>query len=225
MTEGGSNLAAGVRSDGAVVEANPSARLPREFVYSPLDETAGRDGVLVLYRLFWLPLVLATAGGRIAGSVGAIAGLLGGVAYAVRAWRTRKRTVRGAVLTVANKMVTVTIRGARVVYECFGLAELADVTLELKTIERVMDGASALPALRLINSRVGPKVDTARILLVDAEGREVCLTDEYWPHSEAIQSMGKMRSFLRKHGWVPEGERPLAELRSQRGGGPVGGEH
>jgi hypothetical protein len=87
------------------------------------------------------------------------------------------------------------------------LSHLADVALDVKTIERVSDGGGAIPALRLIDSKVGPKVDTARIILVDGDGREVCLTEDYLPHSMATDSLGKIRVFLRKNGWIPEDER------------------
>ena len=48
----------------------------REFVYAPLNKVGGDGGLLVLYRLFWLPVMLTTAAGWIAGSVGANAGLV-----------------------------------------------------------------------------------------------------------------------------------------------------
>jgi hypothetical protein len=181
----------------------------RKFVYAPVNATRGRHGVLVLYLLFWLPLMTSTIGAWIAGSKGAMAGLFAGAVCALWTWRARKN-VGGAVLTVDGQSLTVAIRGRHTVYASLPLSNLANVALDLKTIERVMDGGAAIPALRLIDSKVGPKIDTARIVLVDGDGREVGLTEEYLPHSEATDSLGKIRVFLRKNGWVPEDERETA---------------
>jgi hypothetical protein len=173
-----------------------------------VNETGGRDGVLVLYRLFSLPIVLATAAACFAGSAGAVAGLAAGAVYGVWSWRARKKA-GGAVLQVEGDVVRVAIRGRRIIRD-IRLGDLDDVTLDVKTIERVMDGSSVLPAVRLIDSQVAPKVDTARIVLVDTEGQELRLTDEYLPYSDATDSLGRIRLFLRKHGWVPEDEREIA---------------
>jgi hypothetical protein len=70
-----------------------------------------------------------------------------------------------------------------------------------------MDGDGAIPAMRFIDAKVGPKVDTARIVLIGASGREVRLTEDYLSHMHATEWMGKIRVFLRKHGWLPEDER------------------
>ena len=61
--------------------------------------------------------------------------------------------------------------------------------------------------MRFIDAKVGPKVDTARIVLVSASGRQVTLTQDYLAHMSATEWLGKIRVFLRKHGWLPEDER------------------
>jgi hypothetical protein len=177
-----------------------------QFVYAPRNKIGHDGGLLVLYRLFALPVMLTTAAGWIAGSAGAIAGLLGSAAAVLWTWRARKR-VGGAVLCVEGDVLTVAIRDRHITYESLQLEDLADVTLNLKTIERVVDGDSAIPAMRLVSPKVGPRLDTAQIVLVDTSGREVLLAEDYLPHFEATDWLGRIRVFLRTNGWVPEDER------------------
>jgi hypothetical protein len=185
----------------------PEARPARELVYEANDETARRsDGMSALFRHFSLPLLLAGVVGWLAGPVAATAALAGAAAYSVWSWRSRKR-LGGAVLTVDRDVLAIELREKRPTYDRVSLGDLADVVLQIKTIERVMDGGSAIPAVRFIDSKVAPKVDTARIVLVRASGEEVPLTSEYLPHMHATEWLGKIRTFLRKHGWVPEDER------------------
>jgi hypothetical protein len=108
-------------------------------------------------------------------------------------------------------VLTVALQGPRARSTRFPLSELANVTLELKTIQRVVDGPSAIPAVRFIHSTVAPELHIARIVLVATGGREVRLTEEYLPHFDATDWLGKIRVFLRKQGWVPEDERDLPE--------------
>lgn len=92
------------------------------------------------------------------------------------------------------------MRGRHRLQDRFLLGDLVDVTLDLKTIQRVTDGNSMIAAVRLIDSKVGPAIENARVILVGACGREVRLTEEYLPHYEATASLGRIRVFLRKHG-------------------------
>jgi hypothetical protein len=180
---------------------------PRELTYDATDEGAGRgDGMLVLFRHVSLPLLACAAAGWLGGQIVGLAALGGAGAYSVWAWRNRKKR-GGAVLAVRDAELVVNVRGRRALQESFALRELADVTLDVKTIQRVSEGSSAIPAMRFIDSKVGAKVDTARIVLVGPGGREVPLTDEFLPHMHATEWLGKIRSFLRKNGWVPDDER------------------
>ena len=177
-----------------------------QFVYGPLNKVGPDGGMLVLYGLSGLPFMLTTAAGWIAGSAWAIAGLVGCAAAVLWTWRAGKR-VGGAVLSVEGGVLTVALRDRHIIYESLQLVDLADVTLNLRTIERVVDGDSAIPAMRLVSPRVGPNLDTAQIVLVDTGGREVVLAEEYLPHFEATDWLGRIRVFLRTNGWVPEDER------------------
>jgi hypothetical protein len=185
----------------------PEARPPRELVYEAIDESARRaDGLSALFRHFSLPFLLAMLVAWLAGPAAATAALVGAAAYSAWSWRSRKRG-GGAVLTVDRDVLAIELRDKRPTCDRVRLGDLADVALQIKTIERVTDGGSVIPAVRFIDSKVGPKVDTARIVLVRASGQEVPLTSEYLPHMHATEWMGRIRTFLRKHGWVPEDER------------------
>jgi hypothetical protein len=164
------------------------------------------DGQLALVRHVSMPMLLAAVSGWVLGPVAGTAALTGGLAYSVWAWKTRKK-IGGAVLRIDEGVLVVTRSSKSARDDRFRLDDLADVALDIKTIQRVMEGGSAIPAVRFIDATVGPKVDTARIVLVSQSGVEVRLTDEYLPHFAAAEWMGKIRVFLRKSGWVPEDER------------------
>jgi hypothetical protein len=182
--------------------------------------------MVALVRHVSLPMMLVPLAGWLAGTEGAAAAFFGGAAYSVIVWRSRKR--------VANSVLRVTGEGdvAKLTIEfverrpwCeehFPLGEVADVVLDVKEIEPVIDGNSSLPGVRLVNTKLGPKVDIARIVIVDVTGRSVELTKEYLPYAHVIDSFGKIRVFLRKWGWVPEDERPANVV--DEPGGSVEGE-
>jgi hypothetical protein len=188
-------------------EREPEVQPPRELIYDATDETAGRaDGMSALFRHVSLPIIVCMVATWLAGSGVGTAALVGAVVYSVWSWRTRKKR-GGAVLRIERNVLSVEIRADRELHDRIRLGDLADVVLDTKTIERVQDGTSAIPGMRLIDSKVGPKVDTCRIVLVGTGGREVLLTKEYLPHMHATEWLGKIRTFLRKHGWEPESER------------------
>ena len=54
-----------------------------------------------------------------------------------------------------------------------------------------------------------PEVDQKRIMLVGKTG-SVPLTEAYLASVDVTEWFGKIRVFLRKHGWVPESEREPA---------------
>jgi hypothetical protein len=179
--------------------------VPRELDYAPMDESAGRDGQLALVRHVSMPLFGAVVGAWLIGPLGGAVALVMAIAASVWMWRTRKKAA-GARLRVDGDVLSVSlVRSGR--EESFRLDDLANVELDTKTIERVMEGGSAIPAMRFIDAKIGPKVETARIVLVSESGRQVWLTEEYLPHFDATEWLGKIRVFLRKHGWVPEDER------------------
>ncbi len=86
------------------------------------------------------------------------------------------------------------------------LSAVRDVEIERKGIERATDkqrfGPVAAPT-ELLGAR-----DVARIVVVlDEPGAPVRLTDDYALVSMCMEQFGKVRTFLRRHGWKPVGER------------------
>ena len=134
------------------------------------------------------------------------AGLVGMIASAVAVvWGFKRGGKRGIVLSVDAGTVIVTERGKP--RDRFSLEELVNVRLDIKTIQRVQEGSGMVAATRFIDTTVGPELDTARIVLIAKDGRELALTEEFLPHLDSSEWLGKIRVFLRKHGWVPEDER------------------
>jgi hypothetical protein len=58
----------------------------------------------------------------------------------------------------------------------------------------------------VLEAQALPTVDEQRIVLVCATGC-VPLTESHLASVEVTEQFGKMRVFLRKHGWTPESER------------------
>jgi len=95
------------------------------------------------------------------------------------------------------------------------LDELLDVYLDTETIQRVQERPGPVPELRFINATVGGELDTARVAL-EFQRETFFLTKERVSHLDSSEWSGKIRRFLRKHGWVPEDERKTSQ--NQRGG-------
>jgi hypothetical protein len=174
-----------------------------ELVFDP--EVRGRRmGGVAALRAWGLPVVVAGALAAVAGPGAGLGGLLASVA-AVAWWHRSPRS--GFVLTVDEGILRVFARGSKRAKVTLPLAELANVVLDTRTTHPVVEGASAIPAMRLIDSRVAPEVDIARIALVDGAGGTFLLGDDYLAHMEAVEWFGKVRTFLRKQSWLPESER------------------
>jgi hypothetical protein len=164
------------------------------------------DGSRALFRHFSLPLLVALLAGWLVNPLAVLPVLAVAGAYSAWSWRTRKRA-GGAVLRVEQGVLHVEIEGSSALLDRFRLGDLSDVALDTRTIRRVNEGSALNPAARFINTTVGGDLDVARIVLVGAGGRRVALTDEHLAYSETAEWLGKIRTFLRKHEWVPEKER------------------
>jgi hypothetical protein len=121
----------------------------------------------------------------------------------------RRRSVKAlpqSVLTIRNAQLLVSDGSGRQLLDV-PLAELEDVSLDTKTIQKVQENlSSGIPELRFIDSRVGPAIDNSRIELVTAE-RTITLTEHYTSSTDATEWFGKIRRFLRQHDWQPLNER------------------
>ncbi len=154
--------------------------------------------------------------GTVAGAVAAAAGqaevgaavILGSAAVGFWRWR-RAPDVSGLVLRVEDGVLDVTVRGTNEVVARTRLVDLSNVCLDTKSIRKVEPGRDVVPAVQFINSQVGPEIDVARILLEIDAGvpSTVRLTEAFLAHTDSVEWVGKIRVFLRSHGWVPEDER------------------
>jgi hypothetical protein len=144
-------------------------------------------------------VLLATLG-REAWSVGVM-----GTAILRAIWQWRKGEKEGGIrLTSVGQELFVNLGGS--VPLRIRLSALRTVVLDSKTINKAQrevrpDGIIAI-------SRRAIAVDVSRIVFVLAEPEEPFpLTEEYVSQSDCFEWLGKIRMFLRLHGWVPEDER------------------
>lgn len=180
---------------------------PRELVYEAIDRDAERGSAVLFFQLFSVPALVGVVLATVTTPMLGLAGMIGSGALVV--WlrrRTKKRF--GVVLRVEEGKLSVLSRDGRRALGTLRLREVDDVGLEIKKIQRVQEGDSPIPAVRFIDTRIAPEVDTARIVVVGRDGEErIVLTEQYLAHMDATEWLGKIRVFLRKHGWVPEDER------------------
>jgi hypothetical protein len=175
--------------------------IPRTFTFHSVDH-GSKLGGFVVFQTMSLPIVL----GVTVAFVSTIAGILVfavGVFLMILWWR--RRTVGEAFLLQVDDGCLHVRSGARAIAS-LPLHELDAVNLDTKTIQRVEEGSSAIPAMRFADARVGLEVDTCRLVLC-ATNTRVVLGEKYIAHMDAIESLGKIRVFLRKNGWLPKSER------------------
>jgi hypothetical protein len=184
---------------------------PDELVYAPADP---ERHVGPLRRAIQASAAAALVGGlliaRDATPLGVALMVLAG-GWGMWQWR-RTADVNGVVLRVADGELEVTPRGSSAAMLRIRLPELRDVQLDTKTIRKVGPDRRTVHALPWTLSSVGPEIDVARITLVpDGARPPVHLTDAYLAHIESVQWLGRIRAFLRGHGWLPEDERGADE--------------
>jgi len=183
--------------------SRPEAELPpRELVYAAEDRADRRRlGTLAIPLVAAPVLALALLSAFVSELLG-VAAFAASTAAVVWWWRRAWRP-QSIVIRVERSDLQVRIAGS---LRTMRLDDLVDVALDIKTIQRVVDGNSPIPALRFADTRVGPEVDTARIVLVGRD-EQTPLTEAYLAHMDATEWLGKIRVFLRKHGWLPDDER------------------
>ena len=154
--------------------------------------------------------------GTVGGAVAAAAGLpevgagiiLGSAAVGFWRWR-RAPDVAGVLFRVEDGVLVVSVRGTNQVLARTRLVDLRNVSLDTKSIRKVEPGRDVVPAVQFINNQVGPEIDVARILL-EIKGSvptTIRLTEAFLAHTDSVEWVGKIRVFLRSHGWLPEDER------------------
>lgn len=184
------------------IDARDAAEAPpSELVYAATDTSRGKKGLATLQFLM-LPVATGIILGLVASPMTALVGMVIGTGASVYWWKTSK-DAGGAHLRVEARDLFLTLHGDKPWRVSLG--DIVDVELDIKTIQRVQDGSALIPSTMAIDSKVGAETDTGRIVLVTKK-RRVHLTDEYVAHMDAVEWMGKIRVFLRKHGWVPDAE-------------------
>lgn len=184
------------------IDARDAAEAPpAELVYAASDASRGKKGLATLQFLM-LPVATGIVLGFVASPTTALLGMVLGAAASIYWWKTSK-DAGGAHLRVEGRDLFLTLRGDKPWRVPLG--DIVDVELDIKTIQRVQDGSALVPSTMAIDSKVGAETDTGRIVLV-TEKRRVALTDDFVAHMDAVEWMGKIRVFLRKHGWVPDAE-------------------
>ena len=187
--------------------AEKPARKPAsnsELVYAASDASRRGSSVVVMFQLFSAPLIVGLILSQVAGSTAALVGMIAAAGVAIWWWK-RAPHAGGVVLRVDGGELYVLSANRKVEKERFALDDV-DVVLDTKTIQKVQEGGSAIPAMRFIDATVGPELDTARIVVVGGR-RRLPLTEDYVAHMDATEWFGKIRVFLRKNGWLPVDER------------------
>ncbi|MCL2449975.1 MAG: hypothetical protein FWD17_13595 [Polyangiaceae bacterium] len=178
-------------------------RAPRpELVYRAADGHGTRRALAVV------TVAATTAGGLVGTVLPALSLCFLGSALALAAWRWRQGPEeRRVVLRVDRGVLRVTAHPDRVLLQA-SLPDVSNVTLDIRTIHATPQADALVPGLGLAPTVVGPELDVARIVIeVNDRPDSIRLSDAYVPHMEGIEWLGRIRRFLRAHGWVPEDER------------------
>lgn len=178
-------------------ERELSAALAHEFVYLAAAETRAREAKYAL--VFWLGA--AVMGGVLLSALGVWPGVVFTVLALVR-WQIAKRpeTIVLRVNTPEQLEVVLTDRIVR----C-SLETLFDVELENKTITDTYP--QTIVGAVVVATGVRPEREGSRIVMVFDDGTRVRLGEDFEAYTSVVQSLGKLRVFLRSHGWRPDDER------------------
>jgi hypothetical protein len=88
----------------------------------------------------------------------------------------------------------------------FALSDIDDVQLSSRTIQNLsMDQPLAAGGMSKVT--LGPETGVGKIEFALQNGQVVPLTEREETYFYCTEVMGKVRAFLRKHGWVPLAER------------------
>lgn len=183
---------------------------PAELFFESEDAEARRNSIQLLLAV---PALVAVVLG---GIVSPEAGLGGLVVSGVGAFAFWKRPRKHGFVFRVDEVLTVTESASGTTLVRVPLDGLFDVRLDTKTIQRVQEGSSPIPAVRFSEATVGPEVDTCRVVLVTRGDEFVSLGDTFVAHMHATEWLGKIRVFLRKHGWLPLDERDKRDSRDSR---------
>lgn len=186
----------------------PEPHAPAELAYASTDPDRGASAIR---RALHVGLV-----GGVAGVIAVVlehpvlgeAILAATVVWGAWPWY-RAPDVGGLLLRVNEGWLLVFSRRARKPLFSLPLSQLDDVMLDTKTIKKVTGVRSVASGLAFVDYKVGPETEEARIALVpDGDTPAFFLTEDRAPYQDSVEWIARIRTFLRKHGWVPVDERP-----------------
>jgi hypothetical protein len=185
----------------------PQERPPAELAYLSGDPNRGASttrGSIQAVVGGAIVFVIASALDHVTMGEGILA-----VAIAWSAWRWyRAPDIGGLVLRVTEGWLIVTSRRARKPLFSLQLSQLDDVMLDSKKITKVSGVRSPAAGLAFVDYKVGPQTEVARIALVPAgDAPAFFLTEDHAPYQDSVEWIARIRTFLRKHGWLPADER------------------
>jgi hypothetical protein len=175
----------------------------KTLVFDSLDREARRSADRSLLGLLAVPLLAGALARGFTDSETLPLVAMVASAIALGIWWSRRRAADKVRLEIDNGELHV--QRARMDSRV-KLADLLGVEFETKTIQRVEEGGSMIMAMRIIDSRVGVEVDTSRVVL-RTTGPRILLGEAFISHTDTTETVGKVRVFLRKHGWLPQSER------------------
>jgi hypothetical protein len=194
------------------VAAGEEASKPTMLAYHP--QRRGDGSSMKGWFTAILPSLLAGVGVGVLGAGELVVPTMLGTGLGLWVVRKRAKAKPAAVLHLAGHTLRAVGPTGREIMEVH-LDDLVDLTLDTKTIEMVQESSGPVPELMYVNSTVGPALDTSRIQLVTRRTGTVPLTTDFMPHSDSLEWRGKMRQFLRKHGWEPD-EPPPPKVRTKK---------
>ncbi len=178
----------------------PPTTPARELVFEPAPLAATAHSRLVPVPVLVVAVLVAVVGSFV---IDRLAGLLGFLVTLAVGFAVRRRPAQ-LVLRVENEALTITRGKASLLTS--SLEELHDVALDTRTIRPVGQATGMVSHLRMVQTSVGPEVDRSRIVVV-TKGGQLPLCEEEIAHTEAVEWMARVRTFLRRAGWVPLDER------------------
>ena len=176
---------------------------PPELHYVAIDRSRRGNSATASFKLFALPILVGIAVLVVGTPELSLAAMIASAVGSVVWWR-RAPTAGSVVLRVDDGVLRVLARGGR---DALALGDDDDARrLHGRPhggVDEAKVGDHRAPLLHaLFALAVELYVDVG-----ERSAQRVPLTEERVPHMDAAEQYGKIRVFLRKHGWLPRDER------------------